>query len=101
MRDKAVKLVTEALQSLNDELGYESLANPTESTVIFGGAEGIDSLSLVRLVVSLEGDSEQAFGRKILLADEKAMSQRNSPYRTVASLADFIVARLNDGSANP
>ena len=49
------------------------------------------------LIVDIEGQVGQAFGKDVILADEKAMSQRNSPYRSVGALIDFIMERLEDG----
>jgi len=94
VRDKAFSLVKEAVEELNEELDYDTLRDVTDDTPIYGGDDGIDSLSLVTLVVNLEEQSERAFGRRLSLADQKAMSMRNSPYRSAGSLADFIVARL-------
>jgi acyl carrier protein len=91
-----LQLVRKALEHLNEELQYDSLNVITEQTVIFGGEDSIDSLSLVTLVVGLEADVAQEFGKEVLLSDEKAMSLRNSPYRTAGTLADFIAARLKD-----
>ena len=94
MHDKAVGLVKAAVEELNEELEYESLNNISDTTPIFGGDDGIDSLSLVRLVVELEGSVEQQLGVHVALADEKAMSMRNSPYRSVGSLVELIVAQV-------
>lgn len=94
MREKAFDLVKIAVEELNEELEYDSLKNISDATPIFGGEEGIDSLSLVRLVVELEGTVEQQFGVHVALADEKAMSMRNSPYRSVGAMVDLIVTQV-------
>jgi acyl carrier protein len=94
MHDKAFGLVKAAVEELNEELEYESLNNISDTTPIFGGDDGIDSLSLVRLVVELEGSVEQQLGVHVALADEKAMSMRNSPYRSVGSLVELIIAQV-------
>lgn len=62
--------------------------------MLHGGETGLDSLSLVSLIVDVEGRVAQALGRQVVLADEKAMSQKNSPYRTVDTLVDFVVKCL-------
>ena len=99
MREKAFALVKDAIVELNEVLEYDSLRDVSDDTPVFGGEEGIDSLSLVTLVTDLEQRSEAAFGRRLRLADPKAMSARNSPYRTAGSLADFIVERLGEHDA--
>ena len=99
VREKAFALVKEAVQELNEELEYDSLRSVTAATPIYGGDDGIDSLSLVSLIVSIEERTEPVFGRHIALADQKAMSMRNSPYRTAGALAEFIVERAGTSDA--
>lgn len=94
MREKVLELVKNAVRELNEELEYDSLRDPSEDTSVFGGDDGIDSLSLVSLIVGLEREIGAVFGKPVMLADEKAMSMRNSPYRTVGSLADLVVGKL-------
>jgi len=89
-------LVATAIQNLNEELEYPSLKHVTDGTPIFGGDESIDSLSLVNLLVNLEKNIGDTFGFPVALADEKAMSWKNSPYRTVGALVDFIVEKVID-----
>ncbi len=99
MNNKIFYIVKSGLEELNEELEYDSLKLINADSHIFGGEEGIDSLSLVRLIVWIERKIEEKFGRRVNLADEKAMSQRSSPYRNVRSLVNFIAIKLEDGCA--
>ena len=94
MRDLAFEIVRQAIDELNEELEYESLRDVNDETPVFGGDDGIDSLSLVSLVVDLEREVEAQFGKRVVLTDEKAMSMRNSPYRSAGTLADLIAAKV-------
>jgi acyl carrier protein len=94
MREQISSLVKAAVSDLNEELQYQSLADLSEQSVIFGGEDGIDSLSLVRLVVDIEQRLKEDTGNSASLTDERAMSAKRSPYRTVGALTDFIVERL-------
>ena len=96
MKEKVFEIISAAIEELNEELEYEELENVTADTPIFGGETGIDSLSLVSLVVEVEGNVNEAFDANVTLADEKAMSSRNSPYRNVASFTEFVLARLGE-----
>ena len=40
---------------------------------------------------------EEELDIRLTLADEKAMSQKNSPFRTVASLSDYILLLMKEG----
>jgi hypothetical protein len=41
---------------------------------------------------------EQATNQGVSLTDERAMSQRNSPFRSVGALAEYIVTVVNEPS---
>ncbi len=96
MRDKIFEIINNAINELNEELDYDSLKNVNEETAIFGGTEGIDSLSLVLLVTEVEAGIYNELDKSITLADEKAMSMHNSPYRSVGALLDFTLQRLEN-----
>lgn len=91
-----MSLVKDAVSDLNDELQYDSLANIVDDTVLFGGDDGIDSLSLVRLIVDIEQRLQEELDRQVSLADERAMSAKRSPYRSVGALTDFIVEHIGE-----
>ena len=61
----------------------------TESSSLIGRESILDSMGLVSLIINIEpkfADREMV----ITLADERAMSQSKSPFRTVGSLAEYI-----------
>ena len=92
--ESAIELVETVVRNLADELGYPQLSRPTPDTQLFGEASGIDSLSLVRIVAEVERAAGERFNKRVVLADERAMSRRKSPYRTVSTLAALLVERL-------
>jgi D-alanine--poly(phosphoribitol) ligase subunit 2 len=48
----------------------------------------------VNFIVSLEQGIADEFGLAVTLADEKAFSRETSPFRTVGSLADYVMEHL-------
>ena len=94
MRDKIIEVVSNVIKEVNSDLGYDYLQSPTLETELYGGDGGLDSLSLVMLVSAIESAITDEFGRDVVLASEKAMSMRHSPYRTVGSFVDFVEAEL-------
>jgi hypothetical protein len=56
-------------------------------------------LTLVRLVADLERLVERKLGKRIVLADDRAMSRRTSPFRTVGTLSELVQERLGEASA--
>ena len=65
-------------------------------TALLGGGSLLDSLALVTLIVSIEGRLADKTGVPITLANERALSRRNSPFRTVATLAAYIQELLDE-----
>lgn len=90
MQDNIEKIIIEALEELNEELENDSLNSPQKDTKLYGGSGALDSLALVSLITDLEERVSDEFDKDIVLADEKAMSQRTSPFRTVTSLTEYI-----------
>ena len=93
---KVDSIVIEAVIELNEELECEELESPTNKTKLFGGNGALNSLALVSLISDLEDRISEEFDKDIVLADEKAMSQRASPFRTVAVLTDYIEKLLSE-----
>jgi acyl carrier protein len=59
-------------------------------TCLYGDDGVLDSVGLVSLIVALEQALQDTMDLAITLADEKALSRRRSPFRTVATLLDYI-----------
>jgi len=96
MNENALHIVKSVVENLSGELGYDGLRRVAPDTELFGGPQSIDSLSLVRIVAEVERVAEEKLGKRVVLADERAMSRRNSPFRSVGSLADLLTERIGE-----
>lgn len=90
MEEKIKNIIIKALQNLAEELENKNLTHPNDTTKIYGIDGNLDSLALVSFITDLEEMIDAEFGKNITLADEKAMSSRNSPFKDVASLTQYI-----------
>jgi D-alanine--poly(phosphoribitol) ligase subunit 2 len=88
-------LIIKHVQELSLEQDIAIPDRLEEQTTLFGQNGLLDSLGLVSLVVNVEQAIEDEYGTSISLTDEKAMSQKNSPYRTIGSLAYYIQSVLS------
>ena len=61
----------------------------TETCLIGNGAI-LGSLGLVTLIVSIEQMLSENYDISVEIADERAMSQKRSPFRTVYSLVEYV-----------
>ena len=62
-----------------------------ERTWLFGPTGFLDSLALVSVVLDVEQKVNDLYGLSISLADDRSVSQRRSPFRSVGSLADYVL----------
>lgn len=92
----ALEILSEVIADLNEsEFADKQLSN-TPDTPLFGKAGTLDSLDLVNLVLATEDAIEDRVGERVSLADDRAMSQKRSPFRTVGSLAEYITLLLSE-----
>jgi acyl carrier protein len=96
MKEKIENIIIESLKELNEELEKEELKNPTKETKLYGANGSLDSLALVSLITDLEEKISDEFGKDITLADEKAMSQKTSPFRSVETLTNYVIKLLEE-----
>ena len=89
-------LIINAVKELNEQLPQEQQLAKSTKTVIFGKDGRLDSLGLVNLLVIIEQNIEDEFDVIITIADERAMSQKRSPFRTIGTLADYIDMLLRE-----
>jgi D-alanine--poly(phosphoribitol) ligase subunit 2 len=90
------QLVLDSLKELNEQLDVDKQVELAENTVLFGRGSRLDSLGLVNLIVLVEEKANETFSASITLADERAMSQAQSPFRTVQSLSDYLLMLLKE-----
>lgn len=88
--------VLEAVTELNEQLDAEHKLELSSETRLLGKDSKLDSFGLVNLIILVEEKLYDKFDKSITLADERAMSQEHSPFRSVQSLADYAFALLSE-----
>jgi acyl carrier protein len=90
-RQELIQLLIESVSDYFKEQSIDSEVN--ESTPLFGSASQLDSMGLVHVIVDIESRLRE-HNINVSLISEQAMSQRNSPFRTISTLADFILTQV-------
>ena len=90
-REDLIKLLLNLLTLHFKEMDEEIDLTEGEQTKLFGGDGILDSLSLVSFIVTVEEALEDEYGISVILADEKAMSRRTSPFSRISYLVDYII----------
>jgi acyl carrier protein len=98
-RTAAYEIVVGSLAEVFVQSGLDAPAVVNEETVLVGKDAVLDSLGVVSLIVEIEQRVEGGHGVSVTLANDKAMSARNSPFRTVGVLTDHVVAMVAEESA--
>lgn len=93
-KDEAIQLILEAIGQFNQIHRTDRPLPAAPETQLFGRGGQLDSLDLVRFVFLVEEGIQAKTGKTIALTDEKAMSQRTSPFASVGSLAEYIATLL-------
>ena len=94
-KEKIIANLTIVLDEYFESQEIDEHAN--ENTVLFGKDSILDSMGLVNIIIDIESrflDEDI----EISLTSEKAMSRRNSPFRTVSTLADYIVEQIEENN---
>ena len=87
-------LVLKSVSQLAEDFEITSLENPQLNSPLYGEGGALDSMALVNLIADIEEAVAESYQANIVLADDKAMSAQRSPFRTVDSLIDTILERI-------
>ena len=96
--DSIVAVIIDCINQLNLARTEEKQLEAGANAAIFGEGSSLDSMGLVSLVIDVEQALEDE-GCEISLSDEKTMSQRSSPFRTVQTLAAYIHEKATQENA--
>jgi D-alanine--poly(phosphoribitol) ligase subunit 2 len=88
-----VDRVNEQLSALPDAPAAEAV---NEETVLFGETGLLDSLGLVSVVLDVEASINDRMSSDIVIADDRAVSQKHSPFRTAGRLADYVLKLIDE-----
>lgn len=99
---KAEELIIDSLKE-NLDPGADSeqvrkVSCANADTMLFGVEGLLDSLGVVILLTDLEEKLDDEYDVEISLASDVTMSKTRSPFRSVSSLAKYIVATVEEKS---
>jgi acyl carrier protein len=97
-REQVLQCIYATVDELNATLppGRQLAKHP--DAPLFGREAPLDSLGLVSLIVDLEQRLAEALGAGVVLADERALSRRSSPFRSIDTLARYVVELAGGGA---
>lgn len=90
MDEKILDIILTQAEELNEQLTNKIPVEQGADAPLFGKGGVLDSVALVTLIVAVEQAIEDEFDVALTIADEKAMSQKSSPFRTIGALSDYV-----------
>ena len=93
--EQILDVVLQAMRTTNAARPSTSQLTVASDAALFGPGSPLDSLGLLTLLLDIEEDLQRA-GCHVQLSDDRAMSQRRSPFRSVSSLVDYIARITRD-----
>lgn len=94
--EEILHVIFEAIDEVNTQMKKTELLQKSADTPLFGEMSVLDSLGFVMFITAVERKIEESLGALIVLADERAMSKTDSPFKTVGRLADHIALLLKE-----
>lgn len=95
MKKKIEEIVFNCTEEFFENSDYEINTSIDNKFRLIGNASPLDSLGLVSLIVDIEESINDEFDVELVLASEKAMSARTSPFINLETLISFIEEELN------
>ncbi|MGL4864551.1 MAG: hypothetical protein ACRC4T_15765 [Cetobacterium sp.] len=94
MKEKIREIVVNSLNELNETLDEKIYFN--EDVILIGESAVLDSFDFVNLTVLIEESISDELDKEITLVNEKAFSRKNSPFKNINSLTDYILELIEE-----
>ncbi len=98
-KDDLVEMMIGLLVETLEDEGSRDPGQVTSSAPLLGANAIVSSLALVTFITDVESVLEEEHGIHVTLTSEDAFSRKQSPFRTVEALADYIL-ELSEPPAN-
>ena len=97
-KKQVLRVIFKVIDEINQLLPEDGQMKKSIDTDLFGRSGKLDSMGLVTLIVTTEQKIEEELGVSITIADERAMSQKNSPFKTIGTLAEYTLLLLEENA---
>jgi hypothetical protein len=96
-RDAIVELLMAVLQEMLESLPDADTPTVSTETALIGDDSPFESIHFVQFLLECEERLTDLLGEDVILTDERAMSEKSSPFRSVNTLAEFVEAGVGNG----
>ena len=90
-KQELIEFMTELLQEVIEEQSENQDLKASSLVPLVGAEAVITSMGLVSLIADVESAVTDKYDVEINLVNEQALSRKQSPFRTIDTLADYIL----------
>jgi acyl carrier protein len=94
MREAILQALRAAIDEVNETRPRDAKIPTDPDQPLIGVEGGLDSLGLVNLAVTAEEQLDARLGASLQLSALIGLSVAESPFRTLATLTDYVAAKL-------
>ncbi len=94
--EKILNIIYAVIDEINEQFGKNQRLKKSPDTVLFGQSGKLDSLGMVNFIVGLEQKVEEETGKEISLADQMMNMEKDSPFRTVEGLVQYVTSIVEE-----
>lgn len=99
-RDQIVGAVYRAVDELNKQLPKGVHVEKSLDSPLYGKNGRLESIDVVTLIMEVEDQIRNELGISITIADDRAMSQQNSPFLTIQTLTDYVTELVTENGSH-
>ena len=89
-----LNLIFSSVKDLNKQQPPESKLKIKKNELLIAEKSNLDSLGLVTLLIIIEDKIKKDLNKKIVLVNDKLISVENTPFKTIDSLARWLVKNV-------
>ena len=99
--ERVAEAIYKAVDAFNEQSETKHQLKKSPATILFGKGGQLDSLALVTFIIEVEEKIADELGVSIVLADERALSQKNSPFLTLQTLTEYVSLLVDEHEQRP
>lgn len=98
--ERILRAVYRAVDELNKQLPKGVHVEKSLDAELYGKTGKLESIDVVGFIMEVEDQIREEFGVSVTIADDRAMSQQNSPFLTLGTLTEYLAQLLNENGAS-
>jgi D-alanine--poly(phosphoribitol) ligase subunit 2 len=92
--EKIIGVIYKTIDELNEQRSKNDQISKHPDTILYDKNGMIDSLGFINLLVTLENNIEENFGKTVSLTNEDLSNYKENPFKSISTLTDYLAKIL-------